>query len=447
MKSVENSQHKWVVGGTVVTLGERGQVIPDGAVRMDGDAIGWVGARKDGGRIEGEVIDADGGLIMPGFINAHMHFYSTFACGLALKDAPPTNFREILERLWWRLDKALTLDDVRLSALVPLVRSLEAGVTTVIDHHASPRAVQGSLDVIAEAARLVGVRTCLCYEVSNRDGEEIAEKGIAENAAFLEQCRSTDGMINGLFGLHASMTLDDALLQRCVKTGRRLGSGFHIHVSESGFDPEDCAKRYRKRVVHRLMDAGVLGEKSICAHCIHVDDDELKLLADSRTSVVHNPQSNMNNAVGRADVPKMLKMGICVGLGTDGMSASMLDDARLVNLLHKHGTGDPRLGFSEAGMLLLENNARIASRYFDKPVGALAAGHKADVIVMDYNPPTPLSPGNLLGHVLFGLPSARVRHVWVDGRMRLRDGAVLGVDKSAIAAEARARATEVWQRF
>jgi len=431
----------------VVTLGSPCRVIPDGAVRIDGDAIAWVGRRVEAGEMTGEVVDAGGGLIMPGFINAHMHFYSTFACGIALKDAPPTNFKEILERLWWRLDKALTLDDVRLSALVPLVRSLEAGVTTIIDHHASPHAVRGSLDVIAEAARLAGVRTCLCYEVSNRDGAAIAEAGIEENAAFLEAQRGGDGMAAGLFGLHASMTLDEALLARCVDAGRRAGAGFHIHVSESKFDPDDSVARYGERVVRRLADAGVLGERSICAHCIHVDDAELRLLADSATNVVHNPQSNMNNAVGRADVPRMLEMGICVGLGTDGMSATMLDDVRLVNLLHKHGTGDPRQGFTAAGRLLLENNARIASRYFDKPVGVLAPGHKADVITVDYDPPTPLSADNLMGHVLFGLPTARVRHAVVDGRVRLRDGVVCGVDKAAVAAEARARAAEVWARF
>lgn len=431
----------------VVTLGDAGRVIADGAVRIDGDAIAWVGLRSDAGEMRGAVIDAGGGLIMPGFINAHMHFYSTFACGIALKDAPPTNFREILERLWWRLDKALTLDDVRLSALVPLVRSLETGVTTVIDHHASPHAVRGSLDVIAEAARLVGVRTCLCYEVSNRDGERVAEEGIAENVAFLEACRCGDGMAAGLFGLHASMTLDDALLARCVDEGRRLGAGFHVHVAESTFDPDDSLARCGKRVVRRLHDAGVLGEKSICAHCIHIEDAEMRLLADTRTNVVHNPQSNMNNAVGRADVPKLLDAGICVGLGTDGMSAGMLDDARLVNLLHKHGTGDPRVGFAQAGRLVLENNARIASRYFDKPVGALVPGHQADVIVVAYDPPTPLTADNLLGHVLFGLPAARVRHVLVDGRLRLRDGEVLAVDQRALARDAQARAAEVWARF
>jgi putative selenium metabolism protein SsnA len=449
----QTSEHAtWITGGTVVTLGDDPRVIDDGAVQITGDEITWVGPQANAPDLDindtaNTIIDARGGLIMPGFINTHMHCYSTFACGLALKDQPPTNFLEILQRLWWRLDKALTLDDVRLSALVPLTRSLAAGVTTVIDHHASPHAVRGSLDTIAAAARQVGVRACLCYEVSNRDGAEIAAAGVDENIAFIQSGQSGDDLVRGLFGLHASMTLDDDLLAACVRAARELDTGFHIHVAESHFDPDDSLARSGKRVVHRLADAGVLGENTICAHCIHVDDSEMTLLRDSDTSVVHNPRSNMNNAVGRADIPKLLDMGIRVGLGTDGMSASPLDDAQVVNLLHKHGTGDPRVGFAAAGQLLLANNAKIASRYFDKPVGALACGHQADVIVIDYHPPTPLTTDNLLGHVLFGLPSARVTDVWVDGVPRLRDGALLHADPRAIAVEARARAEEVWRRF
>ena len=437
----------WICGGTVVTLGDDPRVIDDGVVRIAGDVIEWVGSRADAGVMDGDVIDAGGGWILPGLINCHMHFYSTFACGMSLKDDPPADFMQILQRLWWRLDKALTLDDVRYSALVPLARSLRAGVTTVIDHHASPHAVRGSLQTIADAVRRVGVRSCLCYEVSNRDGDKVAMEGIDENIAFIESCRGGDGLVAGLFGLHASMTLDDALLSRCVHAAGTVDSGFHIHVSESHFDPDDSVGRCGTRVVHRLADAGVLGERTICAHCIHVDGDELNVLADSGCNVVHNPQSNMNNAVGWADVPRMLDMGICVGVGTDGMSASVLDDARLANLLHKHTTGDPRVGFTQAGRLLLENNRRIASRYFAKPLGVLAPGFAADLIVADYHPPTPVTVDNVVGHVLFGLASAPISTTMVNGVVRMRDGVVLGIDERQVAETARKLAGEVWARF
>ncbi|MFH1419691.1 MAG: putative aminohydrolase SsnA [Planctomycetota bacterium] len=437
-----------VTNGTVITLGEPLHVIEDGAVLIDGSLIENVGPRGDVAAGGANVVDARGGIIMPGFINAHMHLYSTFACGIAMKDAPPGNFVEILERLWWRLDKALTMDDVRYSALTPLCRCLRAGTTTIIDHHASPSAVRGSLDTIAKAAAEVGVRSCLCYELSDRDGPEVARQGIEENVSFIEACREEpDSMRSALFGLHASMTIGEETLAQAVEASRGLETGFHIHTSESRFDPEDSLAKYGKRVVHRLADAGVLGEKSICVHCIHLDDAEIDTLRETGTIVVHNPQSNMNNAVGAADVLKMMSRGVLVGLGSDGMTANMLDELRAANLIHKHVAGDPRVAFVEATQMLLGNNARIASKMFGKPVGVLAPGYLADVIVLDYDPPTPLTADNFLGHLVFGLPTAAVKTTIVDGRVRLEDGAVVGIDEGEVAAKSRELAGAMWQRF
>jgi putative selenium metabolism protein SsnA len=394
------------------------------------------------------MVDARGGVIMPGFINAHMHLYSTFACGIALKDEAPSNFVEILERLWWRLDKALTIEGVQYSALVALCRCLRAGTTTIIDHHASPSAVRGSLDTIAKAAGEVGVRSCLCYELSDRDGPAVAREGIEENVSFIKACsEKQDTMVSGLFGLHASMTIGAETLGAAVEAARGLDTGFHIHTSESRFDPEDSLAKYGKRVVGRLSDAGVLGGKTICVHCIHLDDGEVALLRDTGTVAVHNPQSNMNNAVGAADVLGMMERGVLLGLGTDGMTANMLEELRAANLIHKHVKGDPRVAFLEATKMLIENNARIASRCFGQPIGALAPGHLADVIVLDYDPPTPLREDNFLGHLVFGLPTARVRTVIVDGRLRMDDGGIAGVDEKEVAAKSREQAAAMWQRF
>jgi putative selenium metabolism protein SsnA len=437
-----------ISNGTVVTLGKPLRVIPDGAVLISGNLIEKVGTRSEIRDDAAKTIDAGGGIIMPGFINAHMHLYSTFACGISLKTAPAANFVEILERLWWKLDKALTLDDVRYSALVVLARCLKAGTTTIIDHHASPHAVRGSLDTIAKASLEAGVRSCLCYELSDRDGPEIARQGIDENVAFIKACRQKkDPMLAGLFGMHASMTIGAETMAKAVEASKGLDTGFHIHTSESKFDPEDSLKKYGKRVVNRFADAGVLGNKTICVHCIHLDDAEVALLKQTGTNVVHNPQSNMNNAVGAADVLKMLAQGVLVGLGSDGMTANMFDEMRAANLIHKHVAGDPRVAFMEATRMLIENNAAIASKYFPHPVGALAPNHLADVIVLDYDPPTPLSADNFLGHLVFGLPNARVTTTIVDGRVRLEAGRVLGLDEHEVAAKSRELAAGMWKRL
>ena len=294
-------------------------------------------------------MDVGGKVIMPGLINTHMHLYSTFARGMALKDSPPTNFQEILERLWWRLDKALTEEDVYYSALVPLMDCVKNGTTTIFDHHASPGTVHGSLFTLLKAARAVGIRSCLCYEVSDRDGKEIAEQGIRENVEFINACnRPGDDMAKGMFGLHASLTLSDETLSRCCKENAGTGAGFHIHAAEGRVDLEECLRRHGRRVIERLSDFGVLGSKTIAAHCVHVDDREVDLLKESKTKVVHNPESNMGNAVGYAPVIDMLRRGVQVGLGTDGYTCDMFESLKVANILHKHQLGDPNAGWAEA---------------------------------------------------------------------------------------------------
>ncbi|MCK4660174.1 MAG: putative aminohydrolase SsnA [Phycisphaerae bacterium] len=438
-----------ISNGIVVTLGNNPQVIEDGAVLIRGNLIEQVG-RRDEVSAEGCTrIDAGGGVIMPGLINAHNHFYSTFACGIALKDDPPANFVEILERLWWRLDKALTLEDVRYSSLIPLCRGLRAGTTTVFDHHASPTAIRGSLETIAKAAGEVGVRTCLCYEVSDRDGPDTMRRGLDENVTFLKAHHDNgeDTMLSAMFGLHASMTLSEETLFRASELGRELNAGFHIHTAESTFDQKDSLGKYGARVVRRLADADMLGDKTICAHCIHLDDAEFETLLDSGTNVVHNPQSNMNNAVGAAAVLRMLSMGVQIGLGTDAMTANMFDELRVAHLLQKHVTADPRAGFVEACRMLFENNRRIASKFFTKPIGVLEPGCLADVIVVGYTPATPLHMDNLWGHMMFGVPTAPVRLAMVNGQLRMRDGVVLGVDEEEVAIKSRELARRMWERW
>jgi cytosine/adenosine deaminase-related metal-dependent hydrolase len=218
-----------VGNGLLITLDEKEGVRREGAVAIEGNLIKEVGdtnALKEK-YPQASFLDARGKVIMPGLINTHTHLYSTFARGIALKDPPPKNFLQILERLWWRLDKALTLEDVYYSALISLVDCVKNGTTTIMDHHASPFAVRGSLRAIARAAREVGVRSCLCYEVSDRDGEEIAGEGIEENAGFIEESRQAkDDLLAASFGLHASFTLSDRTLKACKRSIGKAGYRF-----------------------------------------------------------------------------------------------------------------------------------------------------------------------------------------------------------------------------
>lgn len=432
----------------VINPGTPSFVLPDGAVLIQDDRIVKVGPSAELLAAHKRIpsVDCRGKVLMPGLINGHMHFYSTFVCGLA--GEPAHNFPEILERLWWKLDRALSIDDCFYSTMIPLHRGILSGTTTVIDHHASPYAVEGSLDAVAEACKQSGIRACLCYETSDRDGMAIRDAGIKENARFAERCNKEGGdMLKGLMGLHASMTLSDETLQRTVAHAKELGTGVHVHAAEDLSDQKHCVEHYGRRVVERFYDAGVLGPKTILGHCIHVDAHERQLLKQTGTFVAHNPESNMNNAVGAADVIGMLAEGIHVGLGTDAMTSDMRMEARIAMLLQRQVKADPTVGFGEAVTMLVHENARYASNLFGVPLGVIEPGAKADIILVEHFPFTPISVENWYGHFLFGVQPSRVSHMWVNGEPIMADGKVLTVSLEHMAAEARKLTPSTWQRF
>ena len=371
-----------ITNSMLITFGKENQVVSDGAILITGEHIADLG--QTAGLMakypDEEILDAQGKLAMPGLICTHTHFYGAFARGMAIPGEAPQNFPDILEKLWWRLDKALYWQDIRYSALVCLIDAVRHGATTLIDHHASPSAIEGSLDIIAEAVEEAGVRACLCYEVTDRDGEELAQAGIEENRRFIAKTASEKtGKLAGVFGLHASLTLSDETLEKAVEAANALGVGFHIHVAEDMADVRDSLKKSGLRVVERLNEFGVLGPQTIAAHCVHVDAYEKEILQETGTWVVHNPRSNMNNAVGVADVPGMLKMGIDVGLGNDGFSNNMFTEMHTVYLLHKLNKGDPRvMGADQVMQMEFQNNAQIANVFFPDQLGELSVGALAD---------------------------------------------------------------------
>ena len=363
-----------VGNGQLITRDNQLPLVENGCVAIQNDQILEVGVTAELVQRypQAQFLDACSRLIMPGLINTHMHLYSTFARGMVLKDDAPANFVQILERLWWRLDKVLTLDDVYLSALVAMIDCIKNGTTTIFDHHSSPGAIAGSLSRIADAAHQTGLRSCLCYEVTDRDGIEVTDMSIAENREFLESCRQTpDDLIRGLFGLHASFTLSDQTLARCTSAAAELDAAFHVHVAEAESDVTQCQREHGKRVVERFHDSGILGPKTIAAHCVHVDDREIDLLQTSRTNVIHNPESNMGNAVGCAPVLKMMDRGVRVGLGSDGYTCDMFESLKVANLLHKHDSRQPGAAWAEPSAMLFGQNAVIASACFGRAIGQL----------------------------------------------------------------------------
>jgi len=432
--------------GIVVTLGSNNRVIWNGSVVIDGETVVAVGdaAAMKKRFPDAEEVDCTGKIVLPGFLCTHHHFYSTMARGMAIPGVPASNFVEILERLWWKVDRALDEEDITLSAQVPLIECIRNGTTTVIDHHASPGMREGSLDLIENAVRQAGIRASLCYEVSDRN---VMGGGIEENERFIKKIGKGDGQIAAMMGLHASFTLSDATLEKCVGIAKDAGVGCHVHVAEDLADREDSLKKYGVPTVHRLDKVGASGEKSLFIHCVHIDESEMDLIAATNTSVVHNPESNMNNAVGVTPLFDLLKRNILVGLGTDGMASDMLSQMRCAYLLHRLAKRDPRVAFLEAPKLLLENNPKIAERQFGIRLGEIAEGRPADLAIIDYHSPTVLNEANFLGHLIFGLVDATVDTTVCKGRVLMQGKKILTLDEERIAARSRELAPKMWERL
>jgi putative selenium metabolism protein SsnA len=384
---------------------------------------------------------------MPGLVNAHNHIYSAFARGLSIKGYNPKNFLEILNGLWWTIDRNLLLEDTYWSAMATYLDCIKNGCTTVFDHHASYGGIRGSLFAIAEAAAKLGVRTCLCYEVSDRDGDEKMREAVSENAEFIKMTMAdSSDMVKGMMGLHASFTLSDETLELCRKNTPD-SVGFHIHVAEGMGDVYDSLTKYGKRVINRLFDHGILGEKTIAGHCIHVNGIEMDIIYETETMVVHNPESNMGNAVGIPPCIEMMRRGILLGLGTDGYTNDMLESEKVANIIHKHELCDPGAAWNEAPEMLFENNAIIGNRYFNTKLGVIEPGFVADIIVADYDPLTPMTAANCDGHILFGMSGRSVVTTIINGEVKMKDREFIGIDAGEIMAKCRERSKAMAERI
>ncbi len=437
-----------IVGnGKVITRDSDLPFMEQGAVAIEGTRIAQVGPEQElkAKYPDAEHIDAKQGVIMPAFINAHEHIYSAMARGLGIKGYNPKGFLDILEGQWWTIDRNLTMEQIKYSAMETILAGIKNGVTTIFDHHASFGQIKGSLFTIAEAAKELGMRACLCYEISDRGGKEKARESVMENAEFIRYALKDDtDMIAGMMGMHAQFTISDETMELAA-ANKPEEAGYHIHVAEGIEDLHDCLKKYGKRIVDRLMDWGILGEKTLLGHCIYINSHEMELIKDTDTMVVHNPESNMGNACGCPPALELVKRGIVTGLGTDGYTHDMTESFKVANVLHKHHLCDANAAWGEVPKMLFEHNAAIAGRYFSAPLGVLKPGAAADVIVVDYDPPTRLDESNCNGHILFGMTGRDVITTIGNGKVLMKDREIKVADTKEIMAKCRESSAKLWK--
>lgn len=420
--------------GVLVSLDPPG--VAKACLRVEGETIVERGPALTAGAGE-EVVDLAEALVLPGLVNAHTHLYSALARGMPSPADPPSSFLEILERVWWRLDRALDAEAVYLSGLVGAIEAARSGTTTLFDHHSSPSCITGSLATLRRALEEVGLRSVLCYETTDRNGPVGRREGLAENRGFLSSGPSA--LTRGLVGAHASFTLSDETLDLLAGAARETASSLHVHVAEDRADIEHCRRHHECGVVERLERHLLLTDRALLVHAVHLSEPELREAQAAGAWLVHCPRSNMANGVGHARTAAFRRSA----LGTDGLDEDVLAEARAAFLrMRDAGRGDALA----AAFAMLVGGHRLAAELIGLRLGLLDAAAPADLVVLDYRPPTPLTAGNLAGHVLFGIDRSHVRSTMVAGRFVLRDRCVTTVDEAAVTARARVAAAELWQR-
>lgn len=387
------------------------------------------------------VLDGAGQVLMPGLVVGHHHLYSALARGMpAPFRTPPSDFTETLEKIWWRLDKALDDEGVYASALAGALEAARFGVTGIVDHHASPRAIPSSLDRVGKAIEEVGLRGVLCYEVSDRDGPAVAAEGLAENERFLESHRAHP-RLRGLVGAHASFTLKDETFDRLAGLVERTGSGIHIHLLEDKADRALSVAEFGADPVTRLERRGLLTSRALLAHGVHLTEPEMERLRGAGVLVAHNARSNMNNRVGATPIHGL---GDHLALGTDGIDGDILAEARAAFFRGREHEPPVDLGVYLA---MLQRSNAVLEGAFGQRFGVLAPGAAADLVLLDYDPPTPVTAENLAGHVGFGWGAHLVRTVIVGGELVLRDRQIVRVDAAEAFARTRRAAEALWDRL
>jgi putative selenium metabolism protein SsnA len=421
----------------------------EGAVLIDDGIVRQVGPAKiikldnPGTPVE----NIDQGLLTPGLVNLHHHLYSSFARGWAPKGSSPSNFKEILERIWWPLDEGLNLDDIYYSALIGLSQSILSGVTSVVDHHSSQRTIKSSLDKVASAFEMIGLRGSVCFELSNRGGEKAFSSGLKESVDALSKWPfgGKKSSLTALIGMHASMTLSNENLIAITDATKTYSPGYHFHLAEDSVDQKISLEKYGHRAAERFAQYGLLNDRSLAVHGVHLDKKEIAILNSANTNLALCARSNQNNAVGFARWWDYDDLSI--GLGTDGIGSDMLHEAKAALYLSRHEKGDPYFGFGQIGEMLLEQNPAIFERITGMTVGRIAPGYPADLVFWHYNPPTPLNAGNIIGHYLYGLCDLPADSVWVDGNKVLSNGKFSNFNYDGMLSEARKLAKSLWERI
>ena len=439
------SEELLIKNGMIVTGDKKGTVIPKGYIKVNGPRIAEIS--------EGEpkftadtVVDASGCVVIPGLITAHTHLYGILLRGASLDIKPPTDFAQVLQRVWWPVDEALKVEDAYASALSASADMLRNGSTLYADTYSGPNSIEGSLQEIARGTKEVGMRGIIAFEMTERNNPEEATRGFQEGVKFIQSCKRDD-LVSGMMSLHASFTVGDEIITKAVGQAKELDVPITVHTSEGLVDLYHNLETTGERTVERLDRLGVLGPKTVLAHCVHVNDHEIDLIAKRRASVAHNPMSNMLNAVGVAPIPAMLEKGITVGLGNDGWIYDPFENMRCALTVHRLASGNPSaIGPDEIFKMATIEGARCYG--LENDLGSLEKRKLADIVILDgARAPTPLTPSSVVGHLINTFSGRDVRDVVVNGKLAVKNRLLTQTSDAHVSEVSKKSAEGLWSRL
>ena len=434
-----------IKNGLIVTGDKRGKIIPNGFIRINDGKIAEINEGEPSFTSE-NVIDASGGVIIPGLITAHTHLYGILLRGASLNIKPPTDFAQVLQRVWWPVDEALTIEDAYASALSAGADMLRNGSTLFADTYSGPNSIEGSLNAIAKATKELGIRGIIAFEMTERNNPDEASRGFKEAVDFINSCGEGD-LVSGMVSIHASFTVGDEIITRAAEQAKEMKVPITVHTSEGLVDLYHNLETSGERTVERLDRLGLLGSNTVLAHCVHVDLNEIELIAKRRSSVAHNPMSNMLNAVGVAPVPAMLERKITVCLGNDGWIFDPFENMRCALTVHRLASGNPSaIGPDEIFKMATIEGARAYN--LEKDLGSLEKRKQADVVILDSSTvPTPLTPDSVVGHLVNTFSGRDVRDVVVGGQVVVKDRILTKTSDARVAEVSKKSAEGLWSRL
>jgi putative selenium metabolism protein SsnA len=436
--------------GVLVTMDSPRRILEDHAVAIEQGKVVEIGktAELQKKHSTAEVLDASGRIVMPGIVCSHSHLYGMLLRGASLKITPPSDFTQILQRVWWPVDEAMNFEDAYASALVASVEFAKSGVTTFADTYSGPNSISGVLDHIARAVEEVGIRGFIAFEATERHSKDEGTKGVQENVRFAEKMHSKpESLAKPLFSIHASFTVSDDLIKRVKALAAKYHVPITIHASEGLGDLHHNLENYGKRTVERLRDIGLVGPDVVLAHCVNLDENEINIIAQTNTGVAHNPMSNMLNAVGVAPILRMLEKKINVGLGNDGYIFDMFENMRSTYLLHRVYHKNPNAidPYTILEMATV-NGARLYG--MEKEFGSIEPGKKADIIIIKPSVlPTPLNASSVVGHLVNTVDGDDVETVLVNGKLVVKDKQLLTFDEEKAQSISQSAAAKLWERL